>query len=556
MLLKPTRTSTILVLISSSVLFGCGGGGDATTGSAASSVTPAPVTVAPLTPIPSSGNFAPLFKAEGLTAAPRFGISLIHPADRSTEYVIEPPALSVSSPLTLYSGTVDAVNSKVSNLLAHSLLYIAGGDVKRLPLAATGSHPKAALQVAGATNLCDFVVDSFYRPQGTDFGTPLASRYLATTRGVDNLCASADDGQVEISFDAQGKPQTAALPNAVALGPVLAVLRDPATLKPSANVHRRAIVVTQPSAVVHTLVAATAPPLTKAVAVSVDALIGQQNNRLVFWDISGKSVTLDATITAGTGWESIGFDANNFYVYRNTGGLATLPTSTWKLVKISRQSPAATLLASGAGYIQNASLGLSSLFVTSANVSGFSLNRLSKATPSAPVMLMGLFTTQIPLTLASAQGVQLVLNTSTGANGQRNIAISVLDEETGKTVYSNPNALPLNVLAGTSLALNETNDAVGFVIAADISATASALGATVISYDAATRTPVVAGRLPSVGDFGSAVGHAATGGTSTNSFGTGTLSALTATAILASPRRIFSFEPRVADSIQYTTTVR
>ena len=554
MLLIPTRISQILILISSSALFGCGGGGggDATTGSAAAP----PVTAAPLTPIPSSGNFALLYKVEGLTTAPRSGVSLIHPADRSTEYVIEPPALNVSSPITIYSGTVDAVNSKVSNLSAHSLLYIAGGDVKRLPLTATGTHPKAALQVAGATNLCDFVVDNFYRPQGTDFGTPLASRYLATTRGADNICASADDGQVEISFDAQGKPQTAALQNAAALGPVLAVLRNPATLKPSANVHGRAIVVTQPSAIVHTLVTGTAPAMTKAVAVSVDALVGQQNNRLVVWDISGKNVALDATITAGTGWESIGFDANNFYVYRNTGALATLPTSTWKLVKISRQSPAATLLASGAGYIQSASLGLNSIFVTSANVSGFSLNRLSKEAPSAPAMLSGPSITQIPATLASAQGVQLVLTISAGANGQRNIAISVLEEETSKTLYSNANALPLNLLAGTTLALNATNDAVGFVITGDASATAGALGATVISYDAATRTPVVVGRLPSVGDFGFSVGYAATGGTTTNSFDTGTLSGLSATSILASPRRIFSFEPRVADSMQYTTSVR
>ena len=550
-LLKRAGITRLLALVSSSVLFGCGGGGDTTAGPVAP-----PLTTPTGATIPNSGTFASLFKADGTPGATRFGISLIHPSDRSTEYVIEPGTPNLSSPITLYSGTVDAVTSKVSNLSAHSLLYIAGGDVKRLPLAATGISPKAALQVAGATNLCDFVVDSFYRPQGTDFGTPLASKYVATTRGADNICASPDDGQVEITFDAQGTPQRAALPNAVALGPVLAVLRNPATLKPSATVHRRAIVVTQPTAAVTTMLAATAPAMTKAVAVSVDAMVGQQNHRLVYWDISGQNVALDATITAGTGWESIGFDANNFYVFRSTGALSTLPTSTWKIVKISKVSPAATLLASGTGYIQSASLGVNSIFVTSANVSGFSLNRLSKAAPSAPVMLSGPFTTQIPATLSSNEGVQLVLNTSTGANGQRNITISVLEEATDKTLYSIANALPLNVLAGTSLALNATNDAVGFVIVGDTSATAGALGATVISYDAATRTPFVIGRFPLVAEFGASVGYAATGGTTTNSFGTGTLSALSATAILASPRRLFSFEPRVADSIQYTTSVR
>lgn len=551
-LLTPARIFHLLVLITTFVLFGCGGGGGSTTpGGVATATDTAAATV-----IPGSGTFALLFNADGPTTAPRFGISVIHPADRLTEYVIEPATLNLSSPITIYSGTVDAVTSKVSNLSAHSLLYIAGGDVKRLPLAATGASPKAALQVAGATNLCDFVVDSFYRPQGTDFGTPLASRYIATTRGADNICASSDDGQVEISFDAQGKPQTAPLPNAAALGPVLAVLRNPATLKPSATVHRRAIVVTQPTAAVITMLAATAPALTKAVAVSVDALIGQQSNRLVFWDIGGQNVALDATITAGTGWESIGFDADNFYVFRNTGALATLPTSTWKLVKISRQSPAATVLASGTGFIQSASLGLNSIFVTLANVSGFSLNRLAKAAPSTPVMLSGPSITQIPATLPSSEGLQLVLNTSAGANGQRKIGINVLEEDTNKTLFSNDNALPFNLLTGTTLALNATNDAVGFVVVGDTSATAGSLGATLINYDAGTRTPVVVGRFPLAADFGSSVGYAANGGTTTNSFGTGTLSALSATAVLTSPRRIFSFVPRVADSIQYTTSVR
>ena len=146
---KSARISQILALGSLSALLGCGGGGDS------------PGIVAPVVPtptaalIPSSGTFALLLKAEGPSTALRTGISLIHPADRSAEYVIEPAALNVSSPITLYSGTVDAVNSKISSLSAHSVLYIAGGDVKRLPLAANGASPKASLQVAGATNLCD-----------------------------------------------------------------------------------------------------------------------------------------------------------------------------------------------------------------------------------------------------------------------------------------------------------------------------------------------------------------------------------------------------------------
>ena len=510
--------------------------------------------------IPSSGSFALLLKVEGSTTAPRAGISLIHPADRSTEYVIELPALNIPSPITMYSGTVDVANFKVSNLTAHSLLYIAGGDVKRLPLAATGASPKAGLQVAGVTNLCDFVIDNYGRPEGADYGTPLASRYRATTKGGDNFCGTFDDGQVEISFDAQGKPQTAPVPNAATLGPVLAVLRNPATLKPAATVHGRAIALTQP-ATVYTQLAATAPAMTKAIAVSVDGVVGEQGNRLVFWDFSGKNIALDATITAGVGWESVGDDANNFYVYRNTGTLTAAITlnsptaSTWKLVRISKTSPTATLLASGSGHLAAASIGLSSIFVTTANTSGYSLSRYSKAIPGAPVVLQGP-STQITLALASKEGVQLLFNAFTAASGDRITTVSIVEEESNKTLFSTVGALPLERITGTTLALNSSENAVGFVISAGLSSDIGSLGGSLISYDAATRTWAFNGHMPSPAEFGSRVAFLASGGTSGSNFGTGTLSAISGTTILASPRRVFSFDPRVADSIQYTKTVK
>ena len=546
---KSARIPQALLLGLLLALLGCGGGGDSAGSTAPDVTTPAAGS------IPNSGSFALLVKVELKTVVAPAGFSLIHPADRSTEYVIEPVALNGSKPFTLYSGTVDAVNSKVSNLSAHSLLYIAGGDVKRLPLAATGVSPKAALQVAGVTNLCDFVINNNGRPQGTDYGTPFASRYLATTKGLDNLCGTFDDSQVEISFDAQGKPQTAPVQNAATLGPVLAVLRNPATLKPAATVHGRAIAVMQPPTV-YTLLADTAPAMTKAISVSVDALVGEQDNRLVFWDFSGKNIALDATITAGVGWASAGDDANNFYVYRNTGALGTLPTSTWKLVKISKTTPSATLLASGSGYIASASMGLNSLFITSANTSGFTLNRYSKAAPGAPVVLQGPSTTQVTAQLASREGVHLFLNNTTAANGEWSSIANIVEEETNKTLFSISGAMPFHLLKGTTLALNNSEDAVGFVIAAGFSSAAGSLGGTLISYDAAARTSIINGRMPSAAEFGYPTGILRSGGATGNNFGTGLLSAVSGTTIFSSPRRVFSFDPRVADSIQYATTVK
>ena len=549
-------------------LQGCGGGGDSagapggsSGGSSGGSTTPV-VTTPAATAIPNGGSFAHVLKLEGSTTAPRFGISLIHPADRSAEYVIEPPALNIPSPITMYSGTVDAANSKISNLTAHSLLYIAGGDVKRLPLTATGTSPKATLQVAGVTNLCNFVIDSYYRPEGTDYGTPFASRYRATTKGGDSFCGTFDDGQVEITFDAQGKPQTAPVPNAATLGPVLAVLRNPATLKPAATVHGRTIAVTQPASI-NTLLAATAPPMTKAIAVSVEAVVGEQANRLVFWDFSGKNIALDATITSGVGWESAGYDANNFYVYRSTSTLtsstsfASLSTSTWKLVKISRITPSAALLASGSGNLAAASMGLNSLFITFANTSGYSLIRYSKTAAGAPLVLQGPSTSQISIALPLKEGVQLISNNSTAAIEPRTSLISFLEEETNKTLFSSgTNASPLGQISGTALALNNSVGTVGFLISNGLDSTIGSLGASLVSYDAATRTSVVNGRMPLAAEFGFPNGFLGPGGTAESSFGTATLSAIGSTGILASPRRILSFDPRVAESIQYTTTVK
>jgi hypothetical protein len=370
------------------------------------------------------------------------------------------------------------------------------------------------------------------------------------------VCSTFDDGQVEVSFDARGKPQTAPLPNATALGPVLAVLRNPATLKPSATVHARAIAVTQPTATVFNLTATSAPAMTKVVALSVDALVGQQNNRLVFWDISGKNVALDATITAGTGWQSIGFDATSFYLYRNSGSSATAATSTWKVVKVSRQAPVATLLASGAGYIASTSMGLTSLFITSLSVNGASLSRLAKAAPGVPVVFQGPFSTEVPSSIALSGGVQLISNTPASTTALVNTVISVQEEDTGKTLFSNANAFPAQFVQNTTFALNNSVEIAAAIILGDGSATAVHLGATLISYDAASRTQTVVGRLPSAAEFGFATGLASISGTGANGFGTGTLSALTAGNIPASPRRLFSFDRNVADSIQYTTAVK
>ena len=352
-LLILTRYAAVLALLE--VLAGCGGGGSA------GSATPT---------YPASGAYGWVLKATGATNALKYGLSFVHPGKPDTEYVIEAARDVVSDARLVSSGTVEAAQLRATANLPHALVYIVGGDVRSVPMLANGSAPATRVQRSQSTSACAFVIEA------NDYAAPQNSRYIVSTAGADGVCGTAqnpspDNGRAEVRLAASG-----ALGYTPISGePPLDVVRDPVTLAPRGWIYPRNVVLwsTTPATTITTR-AAPAAAITGVLASSHNAALVADGTRLaVFNFAAGATVTeaaLDPGITAGSTWQPIGFDADNFYAYINSG---TGVNSTWKVVKVSRSNPTASVLASGTGGrdssppsppIVNASMGRNVLYLT------------------------------------------------------------------------------------------------------------------------------------------------------------------------------------------------
>ncbi len=528
--------------IALAALSACGGGGGSTAPTAATT-TP----VVPTTPVvqpaagfsvagfPNTGTYQLLINAQGSNTALTTGISLIHPNDRTVEYQIEAPGSALQSYLTMSSGTVDVIARKVSNIQQHSLVYIVGGDAKRMPLQALGTAPKAGVQAAGVSNLCAFTVDTnFATPEGMDYSAPLSSKFYANTKGADGRCGTTDDGQSVISFDASGKPIVEAVDmTSSGMGPVVAVFRDLTTLKPTFALKTRGL---------------------KVIVTSLDVGVGETSTGLQMTGLSVK--TLDQSIVGGTGWESAGHDSDYFYLFRNTAPAASFATSTWKVVRISKVNPTALMLASGAGNLASASMGTNFILGTILTGSGFSLNKFSKTTPGLPLVVEQPSANRFIVASALSQGIFQVLRTSLVNGVARGVSVEMLDEANNATIYSRLGAFLFGVIRPDSLLLNSSLNIAGSTFTGDSLGAAGALGSSLIAYNASNRTVTVIGQFPNAADFGSPTGIALTGVTDGATFATGNLFALSGATVLASPRRSFSFNPSAAGSIVYTISAK
>ena len=545
------RFANLLVLrklvpaLALAALSACGGGGGSSTTTTAASVPAAqPPAGFSAAGFPNTGTYQVLVTAQGASTALQSGLSLIHPNDRTTEYLVEAPGLSVSDSLVINSGVVDVAAQKVSNITANALLYITGGDVKRLPLAAIGTDPKAGIQVAGTTTICKFTGElTKASPAGTDYTAPLESSYYVTTKGADGVCATADDGLAEVTFSGFGKPLvTPTSNNGDVTGLKVFALRDPGTLKRSVSVVGGS---------------------SKAIEISGESAIVEAAGSLLINSVSKngslttvKATPLDAVVTAGTGWESAGFDADSFYVFRNSASLANFATSTWKLVRISRVARVATVLASGSGNIAGASMGSNSILGTIVTASGFSLNKFSKTTPGLPVVLeqpsLSSFVIPSALTQSAFQLFRAFLVNGVASS----YSVEILDEATNSRLYNRANAFLFGVIRSDTLFFNSSLNISGAAFTGDSLGAGGSLGSSLITYNAVNRTPTVVGQFPNAADFGSSRALAFTAGTDAAGFATGSLYAISGTTYLAAPRRYFSFNPSAAGSIVYTTSVK
>ena len=523
----------ILALAVASALAACGGGGgDAGTTSAA--VT-----------YPASGPYGWILKASGSTTALRYGLSLVHPSKPDTEYVIEVSSAAVTDGRLVSSGSVDGAALKAVSLRPSFLVYIVGGDVRSVPMEANGAAPSTRVQRAGSTSACKFVVDA------VDYSAPQNTRYVVSTAGADGQCDTTDDGRAEVKLSAA----LGVVVSPFAGEPPLDVVRDPVTLAPRGWLFSRSVSLwsTTPATTFATR-AASAPAVTRAVLSTYNGALVEDGNQLaVFSFTGGAGVTdtpLGTTLTAGGGWQPIGFDAGNFYVYRN-GGTSFL--SPYTVLRISRAAPTASVLSSGVGLISLAAMGKDVIYLTVFAPLDNKLVRLSKTGGVASPAITSTPTDTLISVQTSAAGAHQAWRVTGVGSAAPTYQIDIVDES-GATLYTAAGGFPLSVLEPSARDFNSSESRTGFLFASGYGARAFG-DASLVSYDGTARVARIVGAVPGAAAFGTDFVFATAIGGPTSQ---GLLFAARSSggAVQEGGSKVYSFDANAANSLTPTSNIR
>jgi hypothetical protein len=514
--------STLFVVFT---LSACGGGGGGDSGSGSN----------PPTTAPASGSYGWTLRSAGAPDNLQHGLSLVHPAQADSEYVIEPVSALVGDVRLVSGGTLDTVNLSASGVKPYALLYIVDGNVRSLSMQANGRMPADQVLRSGSTDACSFQLS------GENQGTPAASRYVVTTKGADGKCGTADDGRAEVRLGTSGPEFTVLSAN----DPPLGVARNAGSLAPNGWIYAKRIDFWNgtPSSVTKR---ADSNPIVGVLATTENSALVQDATHLSILNFgSGNTVSetpLDATLTAGT-WELIGFDADAFYVYNSDSNLA-LP---WKVLKITRgTSPTVSLLAHGTGLVGFSSLGRDVLYLTVLTNTDNHLLRIRRTASDS---------------VESDQSfpVTTTVSVQTGANGQhllwkveniRTISVKhtvTIVNEAGSPIYDAGQATPLFPAEAEALDYRRSENRTRFVFAEGHTATRAFSGTRIVSYDTLAGSLTRLGTLPVYGnDFVIASGSAGPG-----PVGGGFVAHLSGTSYV--DPQAFSFDLGKADSLTITT---
>lgn len=530
MLSKPLsgRPAALAVAAASLLLAACGGGGSGSEASPPASAVPAP----------GSGTYAWLLKAQGATSALRYGLSLVHPSDPATEWVIEEPGDSVTDALVVASGTADPASLSVRNLLPNTLVYIAGGDVRRMPLQANGLAPRSQVQRAGSSSACRFLV------RGVDHANPDRSRFIVSTAGADGVCGTSDDGAAEVRLSSAAPG--IALQTLTGSTP-LAVIRDPASLAPRAWVGTTATV---PWASGETPLTfrTTATQLTRVVASNHRALLAESNDGLALLEFAGGGTYSDTPLApAGfTGWQAIGFDSGLFYAWRNSGGTG----GTWQIIRAAAGVSNPPPLSSGVGEITAASLGRDQIYTTVFAPGTTQLLRVPKAVVGAPVQVLDSVPSGNTLAVLTS-GTDVHLMASRSASGAYNLRVI---DESGAVLYTSSatGGFPLLLADDSTLRLNFSENTNRFVFVDRFGARGFSDNQ-LFAFDVVNRRLTTVGTLPGAAEFGSSFVFAGTnapgGGSIMAGFSVASLNGVLETA----GSRAWSFDAAADNSLKLTS---
>jgi hypothetical protein len=533
------RLHHVAALAGCTALVACGGGGGNSGG-----VDGTP---------PASGPYAWVLKAQGPTNALTYGLSLLHRSDPQVEYVVEFGSSVLTDTRVVSSGSVDAAGLKTGTLQPYALVYIVGGDVRRVPLQANGSLPSTQVQRGHSTTACKFLSNAQQQAVGdaVDYAAPENSRFLVSTAGPDGQCGTGDDGSAEVRLSASAgivfTPTTGAAP--------LGAFRDAATLAPRGWILPRSVVYWGAGSAGDTPAAVRAASDTafvSAVQATPTTALMDDGTQLSVLDLSigtaPVETRLDAGTTGGGDWVGVGFDASAFFAYRNVG---TGAAAQWSVVKVTRSSPHATVLGTGNGTISVASMGATLLYTT---VLGASDNRLLAISKSTGVPVSTLETSPmstLTTVQTSATGVHelwRVVNVGTAA---LNYAIEFIDEA-GTLLYStSAGGYPMAAPDATVQRFDTSESRTRFVFASGYGSRAFG-DATLIGYDTSTKATTTYGALPGTATFGVGTVYAnAIGGPGGLMAG---FAARTADGVIASSgTAVFSFDFDTANSLKFAT---
>ena len=460
----------------------CGGGGSGTSGGTGPGS------------VPSSGAFAWVLKAQGPTDALQYGLSLVHPSAPGVEYVVEFGSSVVTDAKVISTGAVHPVALTAGPLAPYALIYIVGGDVRRVPLQANGTAPISLVQRAQSTTACSFVLEA------NDYATPENSRYIVPTAGADGQCGTADDGRAEIRLGGATGLTFAAITGDAPLG----MFRDAATLAPRGWILPKSVTLWgTPTDTTVVTRSATDPAIASVVASSYRSALVDDGTQLSVFDFPAGAnpveTLLDPGATGDGGWLGVGFDSNAFYAYRNSG--TTAAASSWEVLGVDRAAPAASVLASGSGLLSVASMGRAQLYLTVLGSAQNQLLTLAKtgggpATPFETTPTSTLSTVQ-----TSASDVHELWRVANVGTASAAYTIELIDE-TGAALYTtSAGGFPMDVAEASVVNLNASESRTRFIFANGYGARAFG-DASLVGYDAVARTAATFGALPGTAAFG------------------------------------------------------
>ena len=539
--MRPAISLSAIIVLAAG-LAGCGGGGG---GDSSGNGDEAP----------SSGTYAWVLKAQGPTSSLSYGLSLVSPAKPGTEYRVEYGSSVLTDTRVVSSGTVDAANAKTGTLQPYALVYIVGGDVRRVPLQANGKLPSTLVQRAHSTTACKFLTDANSKPLGdaVDHAAPENSRFVVSTAGADGQCGTSDDGIAEVRLSA-----TSGLVYTESNGTqLLGAFRDAATFAPRGWIFSRGAVYWNATSGTATTLRADPTRAFQSLVQSAPTMAlmddGQQLSVVDFSPAGMVPVEtrLDAATTGGGGWVGIGFDGDAFYAYRNTGSGAT---AQWSVLKVTRDSPHATVLWTAGGKVSVASMGKTLLYVSTLADGGNTLVAVSKSTGVPAQALESTPTSTLTTVQTSASGVHelwRIVNIGTAA---LNYDIEFIDE-TGLRVYTtNAGGYPLAEPDAQVERFDTSESRTRFVFASGYGSRAFG-DSSLMGFDAETGKAVTFGTLPGNATFGTDAVYAGVVGGPANALA-GFVAPSVAGSIESQGAEVFLFDFAASGSLQFTTQAR